>query len=265
VPRWFGQVGEAVDGTGRKPSGNFPVAPGDYLTAMSPLSQECPLTRTPVRTAVGAVLGLAAVLLFASPAWAHTEIEIDNPQGGATNVTMTVNAEAENDSAGIRSVQMQLPAGITPAQVTLSSGPAGWTLAPDATGFTVSGAPLPVKTDAKFVVKLAQLPPAGGILTFKTLVTYTDGKVDRWVEEPTTDNPSPKEPAPQVSVKPGVVVAPPSGTPSPTAPATTTAASAAATPKSSDSTGTVWLIVVALVVLAALVAGGLLWRRRGAT
>jgi len=220
------------------------------------------LIRTTVRTAAGAAIGLAAVLLFASPAWAHTEIEIDNPQGGATNVTMTVNAEAENDSAGIRSVQMQLPAGITPAQVTLASGPAGWTLAPDATGFTVSGTPLPVKTDAKFVVKLAQLPPAGGILTFKTLVTYTDGRVDRWIEEPTTGNPSPKDPAPQVSVRPGAAPPSPSATPSPVAPTTAAAASAAASPKSSNSTGTVWLVVLGLVGLAALSTAGLLWRRR---
>jgi hypothetical protein len=220
------------------------------------------LTRTPVRVVAGAVVGLAAVLLFASPAWAHTEIEIDNPQGGATNVTMTVNAEAENDSAGIRSVQMQLPAGITPAQVTLSSGPAGWTLTPDAQGFTVTGTPLPVKTDAKFVVKLAQLPPAGGILTFKTLVTYTDGKVDRWIEEPTTGNPSPQNPAPQVSIKPGAVTTSPSATPSATVSPTTAPTSAAATPKSASSTSPVWLIVIALVVLAALGTAGLLWRRR---
>jgi len=222
------------------------------------------LIRTLVRTAVGAVIGLMAVLLLAGPAWAHTEIELDNPQGGATNVMMTVRAEAENDSAGIGSVQMQLPAGISPAQVTLSSGPAGWTLARDAQGFTVSGPPLPVKNDAKFVVRLAQLPAAGGILTFKALVAYTDGKVDRWIEEPSANDPSPKEPAPQVSVKPGAVATPLApAPPAPTGSATTAApATANAAPKPSGGTGILWLVGSGLVVLAALAAGGLLWYRR---
>jgi hypothetical protein len=90
---------------------------------------------------------VVGVLLLGSPAFAHTEIEVDNPQGGATGVTMTVTAEAENDSAGIASVRMVLPAGITPAQVSLVSGPTGWTLTPGPDGFTVAGAPLAVKTD----------------------------------------------------------------------------------------------------------------------
>jgi hypothetical protein len=211
--------------------------------------------------AVAAVLG---VLSLGSPAFAHTEIEVDNPQGGATGVTMTVTAEAENDSAGIASVRIVLPTGIAPAQVSLVGGPAGWTLTPTPDGFTVAGTPLAVKTDAKFAVKLAQLPAAGGVLVFKSLVTYTNGDVDRWIEEPTADNPSPKNPAPTVSVRPGAAV--PSSAP-PTVPSSSPVASpsayatpAAPAPKSSN--GAVWWILGAVLVLA--VAGGavFLLRRR---
>jgi hypothetical protein len=224
------------------------------------------VNRALVRTTLGAVAGVLAVLLLASPAWAHTEIEIDHPQGGATDVTMRVTSEAENSSAGIASVQMQLPAGISPAQVTLVSGPAGWTLTRTSDGFTVSGAPLTVKTDAKFTVKLAQLPPAGGVLVFKTLVTYTDGKVDRWIEEPSAGNPSPKDPAPTVSVRPGA--RPPSTSPSsaaPSAPASAAPDTPVSSPVAAGSGGggtTLWWIVGGVVVLVALATVVQVLRRR---
>src|SRR5689334_24641694 len=70
----------------------------------------------------------AAVLVIAGPAAAHTEIEVDNATAGATNVTMSVSAEAESTKAGIASVAVQLPTGIAPDQVSLVSGPAGWAL-----------------------------------------------------------------------------------------------------------------------------------------
>jgi len=223
--------------------------------------KESPLNRRPVRIATVAVASLLALLALGSPALAHTEIDVDNPQGGAADVTMSVTAEAESESAGIASVRMVLPTGIAPAQASLASGPSGWTITATADGFTVAGTPLPVHTDAKFVVKLAQLPPAGGVLTFKTLVTYTDGKVDRWIEEPSASNPSPPNPAPTVSVRPGAATPPPapatSGQPS-TGPAATSSAAA----RSGGGNGVLWLAVVAVLVVAALLAGALVLRRR---
>jgi Domain of unkown function (DUF1775) len=209
---------------------------------------------------VAAVLG---VLLLGGPAFAHTEIEVDNPQGGATGVTMTVTAEAENDSAGIASVRIVLPAGITPAQVSLVSGPAGWTLTPGSDGFTVAGTPLAVHTDAKFAMKLAQLPPAGGVLVFKSLVTYTNGDVDRWIEEPSTDNPSPRNPAPTVRVRPGAAVpssAPASPSASPVASPSAFVTPTAATGRSGSRT--VWWVVGAVLALAVVAVAGFLLRRR---
>src|SRR5206468_3353957 len=139
---------------------------------------------------------LAATLAFAAPAFAHTEVELDQPQAGAANVSMSVTAEAENDRAGILSVQMVLPEGMAPADVSLVSGPAGWTLTQTANGFTVAGKPLRTGTDAKFVVRLAKIPETATTLAFKTLVNYADGKVDRWIEVPSPQNPKPDSPAP---------------------------------------------------------------------
>ena len=71
-----------------------------------------------------------AVAAVASPAWAHVDVSADKPQAGATNVTVTFTSEAESGSAGIMSEQVTLPAGITPDQVRLGTGPVGWVLSP---------------------------------------------------------------------------------------------------------------------------------------
>jgi hypothetical protein len=210
------------------------------------------------------LLGVVVVLLgWGAAGWAHAEVEIDNPVGGATNVTMRVTAEAESSSAGIASVRMVLPAGIDPAAVTLTSGPSGWKLTPGSDGFTVAGAALRVKTDAKFAVKLAALPAAGGVLAFKTLVTYSDGTVDRWIEVPSGSN-TPPNPAPTVSVRPGAAPAPPAS-PSPAASVAPSPSLDSPSPATADPAGgsgaTPWIIAIVAVVVVAGAAAALLARR----
>jgi uncharacterized protein YcnI len=226
-----------------------------------------PLARLGTAT-LAMLAALVAMLVFARPALAHTEIELNHPQAGATNVTMNVTAEAENDKAGIASVRMVLPDGIAPSQVSLASGPAGWTLSPLPDGFTVGGPALATHTDAKFAVKLAQLPATATTLAFKTLVAYANGAVDRWIEIPSTSNPSPANPAPVVTLQP--VAAPPTsatptaGAASPSA-APTSAAPQAGNAKPASAVGW-WLGGLAVLVLAALVAVLVVRRRRrGAT
>lgn len=123
---------------------------------------------------------------------------------------------------------------------------------PVSDGFTVAGPVLKVKTDAQFTVKIAQLPAAAKVLVFKTLVTYGNGDIDRWIGSAADSNP-----APFVSLTPA-----PSATaasPSPSAIVTTTVSSPAVT-GSSSNTG--W--IVAAVAAALLVVGLVLWlARRG--
>lgn len=206
--------------------------------------------------AVLTVATAGAVALWAGPALAHTEVELEPAQAGASNVTMKVTAEAESSKAGIASVQMVLPAGITPDQVSLAEGPSGWTLQPTTDGFTVSGTTLKVKTDAAFTVKIAKLPTDASTLTFKTLVKYSNGDVDRWIGAPSDSNP-----APTVNLAPAPTPSP-SPSPSPPAP-TTAAASPAPAASTSDSPGnTGWIVAAAIAVL--LVGGAIVWlvRRR---
>jgi uncharacterized protein YcnI len=210
---------------------------------------------------------LAAVLVLASPAAAHTEIEIDNPTAGATNVTMSVKAEAESKTAGIASVAVQLPGGITPDQVSLASGPTGWTLTATADGYQVAGPALATGTDAAYRITIRKLPDTAGVLTFKTVVTYSNGDVDSWIGAPDADNP-----APTVTVTGGTG---PTAGPSATATAVATSSApgpAFGTPGATEPTDNggwpawaTWLIV--LIVLVALAAAGgavlVIRRRRG--
>jgi LPXTG-motif cell wall-anchored protein len=215
---------------------------------------------------VSAIAGVAVTAL-AGPAFAHVEVSADKTQAGATDVTLTFNGEAENPKAGIRSERVVLPTGIAPAEVTLVSAPAGWKFTSAADGFTVAGKALKVGTDAVWKVRIAKLPDGQTRLSFKTLETYGNGDISRWIEIQLPGQDEPDNPAPLLTLKPGAVpgTAVPSGAAS-SFPATEPSATAPLTARtqppvttsSSSSTWWIWVVVVALVV----VAGGLFVLRR---
>jgi uncharacterized protein YcnI len=220
---------------------------------------------------VSAIAGVAVTAL-AGPAFAHVEVSADKTQAGATDVTLTFNGEAENPKAGIQSERVVLPTGIAPADVTLVRAPAGWKFTSAADGFTVGGKALKIGTDAVWKVKIAKLPDGQTRLSFKTLETYGNGDISRWIEIQQPGQDEPDNPAPLLTLKPGAATstsAPsetassaPVAEPSPTAaPLTAQAQPPATKASSSSSTWWIWVVVVALVV----VAGGLfvLRRRRG--
>ncbi|WP_433203929.1 DUF1775 domain-containing protein [Dactylosporangium sp. CS-047395] len=222
-----------------------------------------------VGTLTATVAVSAAVLaLTAAPASAHVAVKADKAQAGATDVTITFSAEAESSKAGIASVKVALPAGIAPADVSLASGPSGWALAADADGFTVSGPALAAKKDAEYAVKVAKLPADATELAFKTLVTYTDGKVDRWIDAAGTDNPAPvlklaaAAPGAQAPTSAVSSVAPTSEAATPTTAAAapiTTAADAAN--DEADSSATPWIVLAVVVVVGLLAVLFFRWRR----
>ncbi|MFG2041187.1 DUF1775 domain-containing protein [Dactylosporangium sp. NPDC048998] len=226
-----------------------------------------------IRRILGALSGAVAVtaavvLCTAGPASAHVEIKADKAQAGATDVTITFDAENESSKASIVSVRVALPAGIAPADVAYVSGPAGWALTPAADGYTVAGPALAAKQNAKYAVKVAQLPADAKTLSFKTLVTYSDGRVDRWIDIPQNGAQS-DNPAPTLTLAPAAAApssdAPPSPTPAATAPDSPTPAAAATTAgaTSGDGGGSAapWIIGAVVVVLLAGGAGA--WRLRG--
>lgn len=245
-----------------------------------------------------AVAGLAAgaiALAAASPAFAHNEVTASDSRALATDVTLTFGAEAESTTAGIASIRVVLPEGITPADVTYVSGPAAWTFQPGADGFTVGGTPLAAGTDAEFKVKVRQLPSATSLM-FKTLQTYSDGRIDRWIDPPAAGgdhhSDTAAKPAPILTLQkaaPGATPLPPAAPPSPTpsvsasapaansptpaapttpppaaaAPSPTPSATVAVDTKKDDDSSALPLtlgIIAAVLVLGG--AGAWWWRRR---
>lgn len=219
-----------------------------------------------------AALAGAAVLGLAGPAFAHVEVSADKTTAGAQNVTLTFTGEAENDKAGIKSERVVLPTGIDPASVTLVKAPGDWKFATGADGFTIGGAALKIGQDAVWKVKIAKLPAGQTRLSFKTLETYGDGSVVRWIEIQEAGQDEPDNPAPLLTLKPGPSTAPATTSAAPTSAAPTTESAApvttvsptpvAETPADDSGTSTWWIWVIVVVVVAAI-AGFLLIRRRG--
>jgi uncharacterized protein YcnI len=223
------------------------------------------------KSRLGLVVAVVAAVIVgtAAPALAHVKVSADKPQAGATDVTVQFDAEAESDAAGAKQLQVVLPEGIAPTDVSYVSGPAGWTLTTTADGYTVGGAALKVHQGVTYRVKIAKLPATATSLAFKTVVTYGNNEADRWIEIQQPGQAEPPHPAPVLALQPAAAVpssAPPSAAPSSPAPSTA-APSAATTPaaatKSSGSSSALWWILGAVVLVLVLGGGGYwLLRRR---
>ncbi|MEV7891867.1 DUF1775 domain-containing protein [Streptomyces sp. NPDC002817] len=158
-----------------------------------------PAARAAGRLAAAGAAALTTVLTLAGPASAHAEVEADTPRPLARNVTLTFVSEAESDSAGFKQVRVVLPDGIAPGDVTLADAPRGWKLRTAADGYTVAGPVLGTGVDAEHKVRVRQLPDAGQ-LVFKTVETYGDGEISRWIELP-TGGAQPEQPAPVLKLQ----------------------------------------------------------------
>jgi uncharacterized protein YcnI len=213
---------------------------------------------------VTAVAGIAVAGL-AAPAFAHVELKADKTTAGAGDVTLTFNGEAENPKAGIKSERVVLPDGIAPDTVTAVKLPSGWKFTANSDGFSVGGTALKIGTDAVWSVKIAKLPDGVTRLSFKTLETYGDGEIARWIEIQEAGQAEPDMPAPLLVLKAGpsaaaTTAAPAATTPAAVVPAPTTAAAQA--PAASTSSSSSWWIWVLVGVAVVGVAGLLVMRRR---
>ena len=228
------------------------------------MTSRCPAARRTVATVL-----LGAVLFAAGTGTAAAHVHVDAPGAvaGAGPVTLGFSAASEA-AAGITAMRTQLPEGIDPADVSLASGPAGWTLTPTAEGFDVGGPALPSGADAEYAVTVASLPAGATELAFPTVQVYADGTEDAWIEQEVPGGPEPELPAPVLAVAPGTA-APTTPTPATTVPATPTltesAPPTATTPDpaaaADEGTGSGWLVAVAAVAAVVAVAGGLWYRR----
>jgi Domain of unkown function (DUF1775) len=221
----------------------------------------------PRRSLATGVLAAALLAAGTGTAAAHVEVSASGATAGAGPVTVTFSAESESTSAGIAAMRTRLPEGITPADVSLASGPAGWALTPTADGFEVGGPALPAGEDAEYAITVARLPAGVTELAFPTLQRYADGREDAWIERPPAGAPEPESPAPVLTVAPGApapATAPATGTTTSSATSARETAATATTPaaEEEDDGGVAagWLVGLGVLVVAA-VAGGL-WVRR---
>ncbi|MFE5031710.1 YcnI family protein [Streptomyces sp. NPDC056683] len=175
-------------------------------------------TRRTLRRAVTVTAVTAAsVLAAAGVAAAHVTVHPESYAKGATDGVLTFRVPNEEDTAATTKVQVFLPTD-HPVLGVLVTPHDGWTAK-----VTTSKLKAPVKTDdgtiteaaseitwtggkigagqfEDFDVAFGQLPEDTGQLTFKTLQTYSDGKVVRWIEEAQSGDDEPENPAPTLKL-----------------------------------------------------------------
>ena len=155
------------------------------------------------------VLAGVAVVWFglALPALAHVVVEAQPGTPGATDATLKVTAAAESSTAGISKIDVTADPAIPADQITLISGPSGWTVSTGSQGGFAVGGPALAKGEAAVVsLRVKQLPSAPQVV-FKVLQTYSDGDVERWIELPGPDGKEPDKPAPIVKLSAGAASA----------------------------------------------------------
>ncbi|MDX2733582.1 YcnI family protein [Streptomyces sp. PA03-2a] len=180
-----------------------------------------PSTRTALRRAgTVAALATAGVLTAAGVAFAHVTVHPDSYAKGATDGVLTFRVPNEEDTADTTKVQVFLPVD-HPVLGVLVTPQDGWTAK-----VTTTRLKTPVKTDdgtitdavseitwsggrirsgeyRDFDVVFGQLPHDTDQLGFKTLQTYSDGKVIRWIEETQKGAEEPESPAPVLKLTAG--------------------------------------------------------------
>ncbi|MFG2374775.1 YcnI family protein [Streptomyces sp. NPDC048504] len=170
--------------------------------------------RTTLRRAgTVAALATAGVLAAAGVASAHVTVHPESYAKGATDGVLTFRVPNEEDKASTTKVQVYLPTD-HPVLGVLVSPQDGWTAKVTSTKLKT-----PIKTDdgtitdavseitwtggkvdpghyEDFNVAFGQLPDGTDQLAFKTLQTYSNGDVVRWIEQTTAGGDEPENPAP---------------------------------------------------------------------
>ncbi|MFE9110527.1 DUF1775 domain-containing protein [Streptomyces collinus] len=226
-----------------------------------------PPARTAGRITLTCAAALTATLALAAPAFAHAEVEADTPRALAENVTLTFVSEAESDTAGFTALRVVLPDGIAPGDVKLGDAPKGWKLKTSGDGYTVAGPALKTGVDAEYKVKVRRLPDAEQ-LVFKTLETYSDGEIARWIELPDGDVES-EQPAPVLELEaasPGATSPDPNSSTSGAAAEATDAQPSGKT-AAAQTDGSSWPVAGSVIAGLLVLGGGVWWlvRRRASS
>jgi uncharacterized protein len=225
----------------------------------------------------------AGALIAPAAAAAHVSVHPNAVPAGA-NATLDIRVPTESDTAKTTKLQVKFPSGFIGVA---TQPPPGWT-----SKVLTTKLAKPVQTDdgpidtqvsvvewtagpgagispgqfANFPISVALPGHAGQVLTFKTVQTYSDGKVVRWIGAPDSDEPAPTI---DVTAKGGVLQDVAGGEAGPgalPAAASTKAAAPAATKtvvekQSSSNTLAIIALILGALGLAAGAAGLVAARR----
>jgi|KBSSwiStaDraftv2_1062776.scaffolds.fasta_scaffold11686_3 uncharacterized protein YcnI len=169
--------------------------------------------------------GIAALLILPATASAHVTVQPGNAEpGGYTRVTFRV--PNERDDASTVKLEVTFPVGHPLASVSVQPVQ-GWTakvvksqlatpiknddgeITEAVSAITWSGGSIAPGEFQEFPVSLGPLPSAGTSLVFKSLQTYSDGEVVRWIDVPQPGADRPEHPAPTLTIAEPAVTAPP--------------------------------------------------------
>jgi uncharacterized protein YcnI len=222
------------------------------------------------RSVVALVGALVLVGVFAAPAFAHVTVSPDTALQGADQV-LVFSVPNESDTASTTTVEVAFPEDHPIATASVLPVP-GWTAK-----INMTKAATPIKTDSgtstdqvanvtwtggtiapgqfqQFTVNVG-LPADGTSLAFKTVQTYSDGTIVRWVDLTTPGGAEPANPAPIVTLTKTAET-----TTATTAPAAV--AKNVATSSDVDSAKTIGIIGIVLGGLGLIVAITALVRKR---
>lgn len=213
----------------------------------------------------GLALVAACLLLLATPAGAHVDLEPGEATAGAT-VTLTFSFLHGKDGTATTALEVQLPAGASVVEVLEPSAP-GFTSDVDEATRTVrwSGGSVPDGTEARFPL-VVTLPTEPGVALFPTIQETEAGDL-AWIS-PDEGEGEDQSPAPRLTL-----LADPNATTTTAAPAPTTATTERELPGTTleaeerdDGTtdAAPWVIGSAAAALVAIAAGGTYLKRRAA-
>jgi periplasmic copper chaperone A len=157
----------------------------------------------------GAAFALVAAGVLTAPAAAAAHVSVHpNAVPAGANATLDIRVPTESDTAKTTKLQVKFPSGFIGVA---TEPPPGWTSkvlttklakpvqtddGPIDTQVSVvewtagPGAGIPPGQFANFPISVALPGHAGQVLTFKTVQTYSDGKVVRWIGPPDSDEPA---------------------------------------------------------------------------
>ncbi|MFJ9845595.1 YcnI family protein [Kitasatospora sp. NPDC101155] len=241
------------------------------------------------RLAAACALGAATALGAAASASAHVIVQPNSVPKNATDQTFAFRVPNEDDKNSTVKVEIDFPTDHPIPSVKVAPVP-GWG---DSIQTTKLATPIHTDdgdiTDAvsqvvwtggqitpghfqDFTINLGALPDGTDKIVFKTLQTYSNGTVMRWIEEPQDGQPEPKNPAPVLKLTATdtaatgtATAAGDPGDPGAAGPAPTTASATpgATTAKASSSDSTARALGIAGIVVGVVgtVAGFVLGRR----